>query len=98
MAGHDVIVVGASAGGVEALQVLAAGLPADLPAAVLVVLHMPAESPSYLPAILGRVGPLPVEHAAAGRPVEAGRIYTAVPDRHLLVEGGRVRLTRGPRE
>ncbi len=98
MPGHDVIVVGASAGGVEALQVLAAGLPADLPAAVLVVLHMPAESPSYLPAIFGRVGPLPVEHAEDGRPVEPGRISTAVPDRHLLVEGGRLRLTRGPKE
>jgi two-component system chemotaxis response regulator CheB len=98
MPGRDVIVVGASAGGVEALTALAAGLPPDLPAAVFVVLHFPPHGRSHLPGILRRAGPLPAEHAADGRAVEPGRIYVAAPDRHLLLEDGRMRLTRGPRE
>jgi two-component system chemotaxis response regulator CheB len=95
---RDVIVIGTSAGGVEALQRLAAGLPPDLPAALLVVLHVPPHSPGYMPDILGRVGPLPAEHATDGRRIEPGRIYLAPPDHHLLIERGRVRLTRGPKE
>jgi two-component system chemotaxis response regulator CheB len=98
LTGHDIIVVGASAGGVEALQVLMRGLPADLPAAVFVVLHMSADAPSLLPQILNRAGPLPVAAAVDNERIVPGRVYVAVPDRHLLIERGRVCLVRGPKE
>jgi two-component system chemotaxis response regulator CheB len=98
VSGHEVIVVGASAGGVEALKQLVAGLPADLPAAVFVVLHVPAHGTSVLPRILSRAGRLPAAHARDQEPIAPGRIYVAPPDQHLLVEHGRVRVTRGPRE
>ena len=93
-----VVVVGASAGGVEALRTLAAGLSADLPAAVLVVLHVSATGRSLLADILDRVSPLPCTPAKDGEAVEAGRIYVAPPDCHLTLVDGRVRLTLGPRE
>lgn len=95
---HDVIVVGASAGGVEALADFVAGLPAGLPAAVLVVLHMPAYAHSVLPDILSRRGLLPAAQPQDGEIIRAGRIYVAVPDHHLLVRDGRILLTRGPTE
>lgn len=95
---RDVIVIGASAGGVEALQTLAAGLPPGLPAAVFVVLHLYPYAPNYMPELLTRAGPLPAVPAADGRPVEPGRIYVATPDHHLLLADGRMRLTRGPKE
>ena len=94
----DVIVVGASAGGVEALSDLAGRLPADLPAAVLIVLHIPAHSESVLPRILSRRGRLPAVHPRDGEALRPGHIYIAPPDYHLLVQKGRVRLTRGPAE
>lgn len=98
MAGHDIVVMGASSGGVEALIRVCGGLPEDLPAAVFVVIHFPEGSPSVLPSILNRAGSLKAVHPEDGDPIENGRIYVAPPDRHLLVEKGRVRLTRGPRE
>ncbi|HYN86668.1 MAG TPA: chemotaxis protein CheB [Pyrinomonadaceae bacterium] len=98
MHGHDIIVIGASAGGVEALQVLARGLPEDLAAAVFVVLHISPQTPSILPSILARAGALPAAHAADGQPIEHGRIYVAPSDHHLLVEPGQVRVVRGPKE
>jgi two-component system chemotaxis response regulator CheB len=73
------VVVGASAGGVEALRALVARLPANLDAAVLVVLHTAREGPRALPKILGRAGPLPAKHAVDGEALEAGRIYVAPP-------------------
>lgn len=98
MAGHDIIVVGASAGGVEALSTLARGLPQDLPAAVFIVMHISAQTPSILPTILSRVGALPASHAINEEQIEHGRIYVAPPDHHLLVERDYVRVVRGPRE
>jgi two-component system chemotaxis response regulator CheB len=98
MRGRDVVVVGASAGGVEALVALAAGLPANLPAALFVVLHTPPDARSMLPRILERAGPLPARHARGEEPIEHGRIYVAPPNVHLLVEPERVRLFAGPRE
>src|SRR5690348_15300508 len=98
MPGHDIIVVGGSARGLEGLLAIASGLPADLPAAVLVAIHTSPTSPGLLPEILARSGPLPAAQAADGEPVSPGRIYVAAPDHHLLLEPGRVRVTRGPKE
>ena len=96
--GFAVVVIGASAGGVEALRAVLSGLPADLAAAVLVVLHVAPRAPSVLPRILDRVCALPVAHAVDGEPVVPGRVRVAPPDMHLLVSGGRLRVVRGPRE
>jgi two-component system, chemotaxis family, protein-glutamate methylesterase/glutaminase len=95
---RDVVVVGASAGGVEALEKLVAGLPAELPASIFVVLHLMADGTSVLPAILDRAGPLRATAATGGERFERGRIYVAPPDRHMLLRGDRIVLTRGPRE
>jgi two-component system, chemotaxis family, protein-glutamate methylesterase/glutaminase len=98
MPARDIIVIGASAGGLEALQRLIGGLPASLPAAVLVVLHRAPEQDSYLPLILRRAGHLPAADAWDGEGIQKGRIYVAPPDRHLLIEDGALRLVRGPKE
>lgn len=95
---RDIIVVGTSAGGIEALRLLVAGLPEDLAASVFVVLHTSADSPGLLADILGRAGDLPAHNATDGERIRPGRLYVAPPDRHLLIEPGVVRVTRGPRE
>ena len=96
--GHDIVVVGASAGGVEALRTLVSRLPQDLPAAVFVVLHVPAIATSVLPSILERAGDLPAAHAQDGAEIERGRIYIAPPDHHLMIQPGFMRVRRGPKE
>ena len=98
MPAHDLIVVGASAGGVEALQLLVAALPRALPAAVCVVLHLPGQATSVLPQILGRAGPLPASHAGDGEQLQPGRIYVAPPNRHLIVQDGHLALSDAARE
>src|SRR5437660_7226310 len=98
MPNHDIIVVGASAGGVEALRALVAKLPKDLPAAILVVLHVAPDHKSMLPRLLTGAGPIPAAHAKGGEALGPGRIYVAPPDHHLVVDDGVVRLTRSPRE
>ena len=79
MPGHDVIVIGASTGGVEALMQIARNLPANLPAAVLVVLHIPPQGASRLPEILSRAGALPAKHPADHEPIRPGHIWVAPP-------------------
>jgi two-component system chemotaxis response regulator CheB len=98
MAHRNIIVVGASLGGVEALPRLAAQLPRDLEAAVLVVMHMSPNAPSYLAPRLDAEGPLRAAAAVDGEEIVPGRIYVAVPDHHLAIDEHRIRLTRGPRE
>lgn len=103
MSGYDLIVIGGSAGAVEALTTLVAGLPPDLPAAVCVVVHQAPYAPTRLPEILARSGPLPAVAARDGAPLVPGTIHVSVPDKHLLVVGdgrggGALRLTNGPRE
>jgi two-component system chemotaxis response regulator CheB len=93
-----IIVAGASAGGVDALASFVRELPADLPAAVFVVLHVSPTGLSVLPSILQRAGDLAAAHALDGERIEAGRVYVAPPDHHLIVDEGRVSLTRGARE
>lgn len=94
---RDLVVVGASAGGVRALRELAAALPADFKAAVCVVLHVGAFK-STLPELLAAVSALPAVHAATGDELRPGRILVAPPDHHLLVRDGAVLLTHGPKE
>lgn len=94
----EVVVVGASAGGVEALSAFAAALPHDFGAAVLVVLHIAQAGTSVLPEILQRAGPLPVATALDGEPLLRGHVYVGPPGCHLLVSGGAAHLAHGPRE
>jgi two-component system chemotaxis response regulator CheB len=98
MIGHDIVVIGASAGGVEALKVLVSLLPADLDAAIFIVLHVPSYGHSALPEILSRAGVLPAVHPTNGQAVEKGHIYIAPPDNHMLLERGVIRLSHGPKE
>jgi two-component system chemotaxis response regulator CheB len=95
--GAVVVAIGASAGGLEALHELVAGLPGDLPAAVLIVVHVPSAMKSRLPEILDRSGALPVVAAEHGAPLRAGTVAVGPPDHHLLVNGRAIELDRGPR-
>jgi two-component system chemotaxis response regulator CheB len=98
MSGHDIIVVGTSAGGVETLSKLVAQFPEDLPATVFVVQHVIATAAGHLASILTRAGPLPAMLAEDGTGFKQSHIYVAPPDHHLLVKQGYVCVTRGLRE
>jgi two-component system chemotaxis response regulator CheB len=98
MTNRDIIVVGASAGGVEAISEVVHALPIDFAGSVFVVLHIPASTPSRLPEILSRSGVLPAIAGVDRLPIARGVIYVAPPDRHLLLEDGRIRVSRGPHE
>jgi two-component system, chemotaxis family, protein-glutamate methylesterase/glutaminase len=93
-----VVAVAASAGGVEALSGFVAALPANFPATVLVVLHIPPAGTSVLPAILSRASKLPARHPEDGELLTAGVILAAPPDRHMTVDGIAVQVFAGPRE
>jgi two-component system, chemotaxis family, protein-glutamate methylesterase/glutaminase len=96
-ANRDIVVIGASAGGTPALQRLLAALPRDLPAALFVVLHIGREQ-TRLAEVLNCAGPLPAVEAESGTAFEAGHVYVAAPDRHMLVHDGHILLRRGPHE
>ena len=98
MATRDTIVIGASAGGVQALLNLVTELPPNLAAAVFIVLHIPTDAPSMLPEILGRNAQLPVASATNDEEFRPGRVYVAPPDYHLLIERRRIKLVHGPKE
>jgi two-component system chemotaxis response regulator CheB len=96
---RNIVVIGASAGGVTALQRLVGRLPADLPASLFIVLHLSPESGALLPEILTRAGPLPAVNARHDDEIRTGCIYVAPPDRHLLLlQPGRVSVGYGPKE
>jgi len=95
---QDIIVVGASAGGVEALQQLVRGIPANIPAAIFVAIHLYPRSKSFLPAILSRAGELTALHPVDGQRVENGLIYVGPPDYHLVIEHDHIHLGTGPKE
>lgn len=90
--------IGASAGGVEALRELVSHLPSDLPAAVFVVLHISPNNGSVLPSILSRAGSLKAIHPQPGEVIAPGRIYVAPPNHHLIVKSGIIELSNGPKE
>jgi two-component system, chemotaxis family, protein-glutamate methylesterase/glutaminase len=98
MANRDLLAIGTSAGGVEALIFLAGRLQHDLPASILVTIHLPSHARSSLDEVLMRAGPLPASFAKNGDLLRKSRIYVAPPDRHLLVDGDRISLGEGPRE
>ena len=98
MFSHDIIVIGASSGGVDALPKLIGSLPANLPASVFIVLHVSPQGPGFLPQIISRVASLPVAHGVDGETIRQGHVYVAPPDYHLQMDRTRVRLFRGPRE
>jgi two-component system, chemotaxis family, protein-glutamate methylesterase/glutaminase len=98
MAQRDIVVIGASMGGIEALKRLVARFPAGLPAAVFVVQHTSAESPGYLADILDKAGPLSAGLAIDLEHIHPGRIYVAPPDCHLLVKEKCIVVAHGPRE
>jgi two-component system chemotaxis response regulator CheB len=98
MVSRDIIVIGGSAGGIAALQAIVSQLPSDFPAAVFIVVHVPAYTPSRLPQVLNHSGLLPAHHARHDEAILPGKIYVAPPDHHLLIRPGRIELSRGPRE
>jgi two-component system chemotaxis response regulator CheB len=95
---RNLIAVGASAGGVEALMDLVNGLPPDVPAAVAVVVHLSPNHRSVLPRMIEKAGRLPARHARDGDIIRPGMIYVAPPDRHLIVQDAHLRLMQGPKE
>lgn len=98
MPGRDIIVIGASAGGVQVLANLIGELPRDLPASVFIVMHLAPLGTSAMPAILCRAGQLKAVHPKDGEPIVPGMVYIAPPDHHLVIEPERVRISRGPSE
>lgn len=98
VSGHNIVVIGASAGGVEALLTIVKKLPVDFPAAIFVVLHVAPLGKSVLPALLSRAGLMPAIHSKDREPIQPGHIYVAPPDYHMVVKHGYIRLSRGPKE
>jgi two-component system chemotaxis response regulator CheB len=98
MSARDVIVIGASAGGVDALQRFCSALPTDLPATVFVAQHLSPSARSVLPQLLDRAGPLRASAPVDGQDIEPGRIYVAAPDHHMLLRPGKILMRRGPYE
>jgi two-component system chemotaxis response regulator CheB len=95
---QDLIVIGASAGGLEAVSLLVRGLAEDLPAALFIVIHLTPSYPSMLARLLDEAGTLPALYPRDGQKIRHGHIYVAPPDRHLLIEGPSVRVLKGPSE
>jgi len=98
MAKRDIVVIGASAGGIDAFKKLVRGLPKGFPASVFIVWHTAPNIISLLAKILDRETTLPVIEPFDGERIAPGTIYVSRPDHHLLIEDGLVRVTKGPKE
>src|SRR5262249_51573714 len=98
MANRDILAIGTSAGGVDALRILAKNLQSDLPASVLLTIHLPSHARSALDDVLSSAGALPAQFAQDGEKLRKSRIYIAPPDRHLIVDGDRLSLGEGARK
>lgn len=94
----NIIVVGASSGGIEAIGEVLARLPQDLPASIFIVQHIAAHSPDFLPELLQRLARLPIRTAVHDAHFEAGMAYVAPSDHHLILEENRIFLSQGPHE
>jgi two-component system chemotaxis response regulator CheB len=95
---RDIVVIGASAGGTDAISGVVRQLPLDIPAAMFVVCHQLPDTQNYLVDVLNTAGPLIAKQAEDGEEIRHGVVYVAPPDRHLLVKKEGIRITRGPRE
>jgi two-component system, chemotaxis family, protein-glutamate methylesterase/glutaminase len=93
-----IVVIGASSGGIDAVRTLVGALPPKFSAPICVVVHTSPQSPGILPQILDRAGPLSAHSACNGERIRSGSIYVAPPDRHLVIEPGSLRVTKGPKE
>lgn len=98
MGNRDIVVIGASAGGLDVLKDLVRQLPKDFQASLFIVWHISPNVRSVLPQILDKAGPLRAAHATDGEEITPGRIYVAPPDHHMLIEHGRIRVSKGPKE
>ena len=96
--GKDIVVIGGSAGSIEVIRRLLAALPADFAGSIFVVVHTAPHAPGVLDVIFDSAGPLPAVGAHNGERITPGRVYIAQPDHHLIIEPGKVCLTRGPKE
>src|SRR4051812_24076401 len=94
----NIVAVGGSAGAIEGMKPFLVAFPAELEAAIFVVTHLPARDKSSLAELLTGIGPLPAYDAVEGERIEAGRIYVAQPDKHLVIADGHIHLNRGPKE
>jgi two-component system chemotaxis response regulator CheB len=95
---RDILVIGGSAGATGPLKAILGSLPVDLPAAVFIVIHIPARSLGILATVTAAATLLPVHAAVDGMAIERGHVYLAVPDHHMILSHGQIRLGRGPRE
>ena len=95
---RDIVVIGGSAGAIQAISVILQALPGDFPAATFVVVHTGQDAPAYLANIFAKVSRLPVQYATDREPIELGRVYVAAPNRHLLIKPGEMRVILGPKE
>ncbi len=94
---NHIIVIGASAGGVNALKNLISPLPADFPAPIFVVMHVQAKTPSHLPDLINRYSKLPALHPINKQTIQAGHIYVAPPNVHMIISGDKIYLKKGPK-
>lgn len=95
---RDIVVIGGSAGSIEALKIVLSSMRPDVPASIFIVVHVFSESPGILAELLAQSSSVPIKSAVDGESIRRSQIYVAPPDHHLTLEAGKVRVSRGPRE